>query len=143
MSPWTQPTVHWHPPVDSVAYQRRLAATGELFTTWPAAPFETNPTDCFSVGDSYWIWQIGVGGIQFSADEAVIRAFPTAGFDHQAFATLIDRSWVPAVYALWGRQVVHATAVEGPADGDVVAFTVPTQAGKSTIAYGHGRQHGL
>jgi DNA polymerase III delta prime subunit len=39
------------------------------------------------------------------------------------------------VYPVWGRQVLHASAVVRSADGSVLAFAGPTGAGKSTLAY--------
>jgi len=54
----------------------------------------------------------------------------------------VSRSWLPAIYPLWGRQVLHASAVACMSTGDAVAFTGPTHAGKSTTAYGIGRRQG-
>jgi hypothetical protein len=49
---------------------------------------------------------------------------------------------MPAVYQVWGRQVLHASAVAEQATGRVVAFTGPSGAGKSTLAYGCAQRPG-
>ena len=49
---------------------------------------------------------------------------------------------MPAVYQVWGRQVLHASAVAQNGTGRVLGFTGPSGAGKSTIAYGLGQRAG-
>jgi hypothetical protein len=139
---WDEPTVHWQSGVDSLAHHRHLRASGELLTTWPPAPFEETATDCFKVGLDYWIWQPGVGGIRFAADRPECTAFPANQVDREAFERQVARSWLPAVYLVWGRQVLHASAVARHPDGRVIAFSGPSGAGKSTMAYGLTRRPG-
>ena len=107
--------------------------------TWPITPFDTTETDCYKVGDQIWIWQPGVGAAHFSLDEHRLHAHPWPGSDSESFRRIVVRSWLPAVYPLWGRQVLHASGLVCPSTGDAVAFTGPTYAGKSTTAYGVSR----
>jgi hypothetical protein len=139
---WTQPIAHWRVPVDSAARHRELLDTGRLLSRWEAAPLESAPTDCFMLGTAYWIWQPGVGGIQFFSDQPEFFAFPEAHADHSWFEYVVRRSWLPAVYQVWGRQVIHASAVARRETGDVVIFAGPSHAGKSTLAYGLSRRAG-
>lgn len=139
---WIEPVLEWRGPLDRSALEERLAREGELLTTWPAAPFESSPTDCYKLGPEYWIWQPGVGAARFEATEPRIHAFPSPEGDAQWFRQVVTRSWLPAIYPFWGRQVIHASAVAYAATGDVVAFTGSTHAGKSTTAYGLGQRPG-
>jgi hypothetical protein len=139
---WTEPSTEWCAPLDEAALTGRLANEGELLTTWPAAPFETAPTDCFKLGQDYWITQAGVGAIRFSEREPRLSAFPFPGNNPPWFQQVVTRSWLPAIYPFWGRQVIHASAARLTGTQDAVAFTGPTQAGKSTIAYGLGQYRG-
>jgi hypothetical protein len=138
---WIEPTIEWREDGDPAARHDRLRSEGELLGTWPPAPFERTATDCFRVGDAYWIWQPEVGGIQFFANRRSFSAFPWPGGDVHWFRYLIQRSWLPAVYYIWGRQVLHASAA-ARSDGSVVAFSGPSCAGKSTMAYGLARRPG-
>lgn len=139
---WIEPTVEWRPVADSARRHEWLIARGELLVTWPPSPFEDTATDCFRVGREYWISQPGVGAICFFEDEPRFLAFPSNEVDQISFAYLINRSWLPVVYQVWGRQVLHASAVVNRATGDVVAFAGPTHAGKSTMAYGLAHRRG-
>ena len=129
MTPWTEPRIEWHRGTDSVRHYQYLVNGAELLTRWEPAPFEISPTDCFRLGDAFWIWQPGVGGIQFNAAEPAVNAFPSDTVDSAWFEHLIERSWMPAVYQAWGRQVLHASAVAEKGSGRVVAFTGPSGAG--------------
>jgi len=140
--PWNEPTVRWQAAIDSVAHHERLTGEGELLATWPPAPFETSATDCFRVAEEYWIWQPGVGGLRFRRTLPECDAFPAVDVDRVWFERVVTRSWLPAVYQLWGRQVLHASAVCWNETGAVVAFAGPSQAGKSTFAYGLGKRPG-
>ncbi|MGQ0736303.1 MAG: hypothetical protein ACT4QD_21945, partial [Acidobacteriota bacterium] len=93
-------------------------------------------------GDDYWIWQPGVGGIRFRGDQPECLAFPSETVSQDWFEHLVSRSWLPAVFHVWGRQVLHASAVAWASTGEVVAFTGPSGAGKSTLAFGLGRRPG-
>lgn len=139
---WVEPILEWGAPLDTAELQRRLTKEGELLATWPAAPFETTPTDCFQLGDRYWICQPGVGAVQFRTSDPRLTAYPSPEGDAVWFQEVVGRSWLPAIYPFWGRQVVHASAVAVAGTGDAVAFTGPTHAGKSTTAYGLGQRPG-
>jgi len=139
---WTEPVVEWRSGTDSVAHHARLLTTGELLATWAPAPFEETATDCVRIGEEYWVWQPGIGGISFFEDRPQLTAFPSAQVDPEWFEYLVTRSWLPAIYQIWGRQVLHASAVARSADGSAVAFAGPSHAGKSTMAYGLGRRSG-
>jgi hypothetical protein len=136
LAPWNDATVQWQLGLDSVAHHARLEKEGERLAHWPPAPFETTATDCFRVGDDYWIWQPGVGGVTFREDDTKLVAFPSSQIGSAWFEYLIKRSWLPAIYQVWRRQVLHASAVVSRSSGDVYAFLGPSQAGKSTFAYG-------
>lgn len=136
------PGVRWLDPLDDAAHLQWLAREGELLTRWPPAPFEHTPTDCFRLGDEFWIWQPGVGGIHFPASRPEISAYPSAEVDRPAFQQIVLRSWLPAIYQVWGRQVLHAGAVASLATGHVLAFAGPSGAGKSTLAYGLAQRFG-
>jgi hypothetical protein len=142
VEPWTDPHSQWHRGTDSLRHYQTLVNGAELLTRWEPAPFEFAPTDCFKLGDDFWIWQPGVGGIRFNAAEPSFSAFPSETVDPAWFEHLIERSWMPAVYQAWGRQVLHASAVAEDNTGRVVAFTGPSGAGKSTLAYGLGQRPG-
>ncbi len=137
---WTEPLAEWRTGVDSVARYDELVERGTLLATWPALPFEDTATECFQIGQEYWIWQVGVGGICAFADRPAFVAYPSPEVDRTWFDRLITRSWLPTVYQIWGRQVLHASAVASRSSGEVVAFTGPSGAGKSTMAYGLGRR---
>jgi hypothetical protein len=139
---WAEPEIEWHLGPDDAAQLAWLTAHGVRLVTWPPAPFEATATESFKVGDEYWIWQSGVGGIAFKESEHRLRAILSPGSDRRWFDRVIRRSWLPAVYQVWGRQVLHATAVADTETGDVLAFAGPSGAGKSTIAYGLGRRAG-
>lgn len=134
MSAWVVPATSWrevHPANDIL---QRLAATGRHLVTWPPAPFERTPTHCYQVGPQYWIWQPEIGGVTFTADRPELVLHALFDTDKSHFEQLVARSWLPAIYPIWKRQVLHASAVTSPV-GDVIAFTGPSGASKSTIAY--------
>jgi hypothetical protein len=137
--PWLTASFHWNPTYADDATLRRLRTEGELLATWPPAPFERTPTYCFAVASEYWIWQPDVGGIRFTAASPELCLFPVPDIDRSWFERLVSRSWLPAIYHVWHRQVLHASAVATDA-GDVIAFTGSSGAGKSTIAYGLARR---
>ena len=140
MEPWHLPVLCWQRRCDSYLHSDHLTRVGELLVTWPREPLEEHPTDCFKVGGDYWIWQRGIGGVQFAAERPEISAFPSEEVDQAWFEYLVTRSWLPAAYHIWGRQVLHASAVATTGSGDVVAFAGPSGAGKSTMAYGLGQR---
>ncbi len=142
MERWIEPTVEWRSGTDCEVQRHWLVEHGTLLITWPAAPGEQTVTDCFQVGDDYWIWQLGVGGVRFRSDRPHVVAYPSPQGDSRWFQQVVSRSWLPAVYPFWGRQVLHATAVASLVTGGVLGFVGPSLAGKSTIAYGLGRRAG-
>jgi hypothetical protein len=109
---------------------------------WAPAPFESAPTDCFKVDQTYWVWQAGVGGLRFVADRPEFFAFPTSEVEPAWFKRVVLHSWLPAIYQVWGRQVLHASAVVRSEAGELAAFVGTSGAGKSTIAYSLGRRAG-
>lgn len=139
---WAQPRVEWEAPLDLTRATPAALPGAELLVKWPATAFEHTDTDCFQVGDQIWIWQPEVGAVRFSLYDPSLSAFPWPGSDIDRFRQVVSRSWLPAIYPLWSRQVLHASAVACMATGDAVAFTGPTHAGKSTTAYGVGRRQG-
>lgn len=139
---WAQPRVEWASSLDLTGEPPATQAGAELLVRWPATEFEHTDTDCVQVGDQIWIWQPEVGAVRFSLYDPSLSAFPWPGSDVDRFRQVVTRSWLPAIYPLWGRQVLHASAVACTATGDAVAFTGPTHAGKSTTAYGLGRRPG-
>jgi hypothetical protein len=139
---WTEAVAHWEHALDSSSQIRWLTETGVRLCQWAPAPFETSPTDCFKVDQTYWLWQAGTGGIRFTADLPEYFAFPSPDVEPAWFEEVVTRSWLPAIYQVWGRQVVHASAVAREAGGGVVAFVGPSGVGKSTVAYGLGRRAG-
>jgi len=139
---WIEPAIHWQSGMGCAAHYAWLLRHGDRLARWPAAPFEISHTDCFALDDEYWIWQPGIGGIRFAAERPEVTAFSTRDVDQAWFIHLVMRSWLPPVYQVWGRQVLHASAVVHEASGDVVAFAGPSGAGKSTVAYGLARRDG-
>ena len=140
--PWAEPVLEWRAPLDYAALQDRLQRDAELLTTWPVAPSEAFPTDCYRLGEQYWISQRGVGAVQFTALDPRLSAFPFPDGDVSWFREVVQRAWLPAIYPFWGRQVIHASAAGPSNTSDVIAFTGPTLAGKSTTAYAMGRRPG-
>lgn len=94
----------------------------------------------FRVGTEYWLWQAGVGGLQVFADRPEFVAYRSADVGREWFERLVQRSWLPAVYQVWGRQVLHASAACRRDSATAVAFVGTTGAGKSTLAYALGRR---
>ncbi len=106
---------------------RRAAAPagGELLTVWPPAPFESAPTHCFRLGDDIGLSR-RVSAARFRADAPRVFAFPSDDGDPGWFREVVSRSWLPAIYPFWGRQVLHASGIALADSDHVVAFTGPT-----------------
>jgi hypothetical protein len=136
------PRIEWHPSTDARRRHQQCADGCAVLARWDAAPFETDPTDCFVRDDAYEIWQPGVGGLRFSPADRVAHAEPDHGVDPAWFERVVTRSWLPAVYQVWGRQVLHASAAVHDATGRVLVFTGPSGAGKSTLAYSLAQRRG-
>jgi hypothetical protein len=141
MTSWIEPRVQWRTADELTEQPAKLLRDGEHVATWPAEPFEKTATDCYRLGDHFWIWQRGIGGVEFATATPALRAYREPGADPTWFEHVVTRSWMPAVYQVWGRQVLHASAVADDA-GSVVAFTGPSGAGKSTFAFGLSRRSG-
>jgi hypothetical protein len=139
---WSEPTIDWLGTLDVHAVSAHIAASADRIGSWPVTEFDRTPTDLFREGDRIWIWQPDAGAVRFPLDEPRISAWEWPGGDRSWFRQLVTRSWIPAIYPLWGRQVLHASAAMCTATGDAVAFTGPTHAGKSTTAYGVARRSG-
>ena len=139
MTKWGEPTTCWNE--DAVESLDTLRAQGELLATWPPAGAEREPTYCFRHGARYHIRQPGFGEVAFSAAEPSLTLSPLQDTDRTFFWTLVSRSWLPAIYPIWGRQVLHASAVVDR-DGTAIGFSGPSGAGKSTMAYAFGRRAG-
>jgi len=139
---WSEPHIEWSAPADLAATTQRLSGAGELLAVWPRAPFESAPTHSTKLGDEYWIVQEGVGLASFRADAPRVFACPSIDGDPDWFREVVTRCWLPAIYPFWGRQVLHASGVALAGSDKVVAFTGPTQTGKSTTAYALGRRAG-
>jgi hypothetical protein len=142
MASWVVPTTDCEPVAGDADILRRLTIEGELLVSWPPEAFERTPTHCFRVGDHFWIWQPEVGGVRFSAATPHLRLHPLTQTDPDLYDVLVWRSWVPAIYPVWNRQVLHASAVAWAKTGEVIAFTGSSGAGKSTTAYGLSRRPG-
>jgi hypothetical protein len=134
-----EPVIEWLAALDVAAASHQLQ-TAELLATWPITEFDTTRTECYRRGDDIWIWQPDVGAIRCTLAEPHIDAWTWPGCDAAWFRQVVERSWLPAIYPLWGRQVLHASAIFCPSTGAVVSFTGPRQAGKSTTAYGISRR---
>ncbi len=141
-APWVDPTIDWQPTLSIERQLADLRSAGDLLVTWPATEFEQTDTDCFKAGDDLWIWQPDVGAVRFRLDTPHLTAWCWPGANPAWFRQVVTRSWLPAIYPLWGRQVIHASAVQCRATEVCVAFTGPTHAGKSTTAYALQRRSG-
>jgi hypothetical protein len=137
---WTQPEIEWREPFDLAAWDAATAASRQPLVTWPPTEYETTETDGFRVQDDLWIVQRDVGAVRFRLTEPRLDAYPWPGGNDARFRDFVTRSWLPAIYPLWGRQVLHASAIVCPSTGSAVAFTGPTRAGKSTTAFGLSRR---
>ena len=139
MSSWVVPVLRWQVVSEGDDVFARVSTAGQHLATWPVD--DKAPTHCFLVGQQYWIWQPEFGGATFTADRPELVLCPCAGVDRSQFEELVWRSWLPAIYPIWLRQVLHASAVASPT-GDVIAFTGPSGASKSTTAYALARRLG-
>jgi hypothetical protein len=139
---WTQPAERWQEAHDPERQLAWLHASGVVVARWPALPTEPSPTECFQVGADYWLWQPGIGGLQALTDPPSFVAYRDHACPPERFEALVRRSWVPSVYQVWGRQVLHASAVAREDGERVVALVGPTGVGKSTLAYGLGQRPG-
>ena len=138
MSSWVVPVLRWQVVSEADDVFVRVSSAGQHLATWQD---EQAPTHCFLVGQQYWIWQPVFGGATFTADRPELVLCPCAGVDRSQFEELVWRSWLPAIYPIWLRQVLHASAVAST-NGDVIAFTGPSGASKSTTAYGLSQRPG-
>ncbi|MEQ1907212.1 MAG: hypothetical protein ABMA15_00215 [Vicinamibacterales bacterium] len=139
MSSWVVPVLRWQVVSQTDDVFVRVSTAGQHLATWPVDG--EAPTHCFLVGQQYWIWQPEFGGATFTADRPELVLCPCTGVDRSQFEQLVWRSWLPAIYPIWHRQVLHASAVASPT-GDVIAFTGPSGASKSTTAYALAQRPG-
>ena len=136
---WVVPVFRWQEASKSDDIFARLVQAGTHLITFEPAPSQPTLTHCFKLGTEYWIWQPDVGGAVFTDDPPELLLRPLVGRSRARFETTVWRSWLPAIYPIWQRQVIHASAVASPA-GDVIVFTGPSGACKSTTAYGMARR---
>jgi hypothetical protein len=91
----------------------------------------------YTVDSEYWAWMRCIGTFQIQTNgEILVEPDPSA-----SRPLVIDwyrRAIAPMALQLFGMQVVHASAVLTA--GGVVGFCAHSQTGKSTLAYGFGRQ---
>ena len=135
-------TIDWRHGAGCAAHYAWLSRRGDRLVRWPAAPFESSHTDCFALGDDYWIWQPGVGGMRFSARDDGIEVLSERGVDREWLRYLVRRCWFPPLFQVRGRQVVHASAVMDGSAREAIVLAGPSGAGKSTLAYGLGQRPG-
>lgn len=139
---WLHPHIIWEPTLDVERLRHELRERGSLLATWPATEFDATDTDCFTLGEDFWVLQPDVGAVRFRLDTPSLTALPWPNADDSWFRQVVTRSWLPALYPLWGRQVLHASAVLCAVSDAAVAFTGPTHSGKSTTAFGLRRKPG-
>ena len=142
MAAWTEPVGHWEPAIDVESHARELAAHSNHLGQWPPEDFETTPTDCYHGAGEYWLTQHGVGAVRFFADRPEYFAYPDLHGDREWFERVVRQSWMPAIYQVWHRQVIHAAAVVHLDTRRLILLVGATGAGKSTLAYGLGREAG-
>jgi hypothetical protein len=94
---------------------------------------------CQADGDRYCVDLPAVAAFHFDRRGARVAAAKRPGVDDRAVADAYRRGALPLVLHARGSEVVHASAVVGPAG--VIAFCGASRAGKSTVAYGLSR-HG-
>ncbi len=140
LAEWLHAQLDWAGLLNLSTHSATWRAGATHLVTWPATEFDPNETDCFTIGDQIWIWQPEVGAVRFSFEEPRLHAYRWPGADEDYFRQVVSRSWLPAIYPLWGRQVLHASSLVCPVTGDALAFIGPTHAGKSTTAYGVARR---
>jgi len=85
-------------------------------------------------GNEHWMHMPGLASFRFSScGEDIAAAVAGAGPD-EPVVDAFHRRVLPMAVQVRGREVLHASAIRGPAG--VVSFCGTTQSGKSTIAYG-------
>ena len=119
-----------------------LLAHGERVGRWPSPQPGGPDTDCYRVRRDFWIWRADVGGICFTAEPNQLSVCPSGAISDESFRQFVSLEWLPLVYQVWGRQVLHASGAAHRSSERLVAFTGPSGAGKSTLAYGLGRLPG-
>lgn len=86
------------------------------------------------LGNEHWLHLPGLASFRFSScGEDVAAAVTNAGPDELVLEAF-HRRVLPMAVQVRGREVLHASAIRGPAG--VVSFCGITQSGKSTIAFG-------
>ena len=141
MAVWVDPTIRWSDEITQSEHFERLSTNGDVLATWPPVFSERTPTYCVRLDNQYCVWQRDVGGVFFAVGEPSLTLHPFPDTDRSFFWTLVSRSWLPAIYPFWGRQVLHTSAVVR-ADGIVIAFAGESGAGKSTTAFALAQRPG-
>jgi hypothetical protein len=85
-------------------------------------------------GNEHWMHMPGLASFRFSScGDDIAAAVAHAGPD-EPVVDAFRRRVLPMAVQVRGREVLHASAIRGPAG--VVSFCGTTQSGKSTIAFG-------
>ena len=92
---------------------------------------------CYADGH-YWLRILDTAVYRFSADEAVITAFPAPEASSLRITDSFYRHVIPLWFHVRGLSVLHASAVGTP--GGLLVFCAPPYTGKSTLAFGLSRR---
>lgn len=86
----------------------------------------------YPVDGDYWANLPGIGSYRVEPDGAVL-AVPEPGARYPLVLDAYRRTVLPQALQFFGREVLHASAVVGPAG--IVGFCAYSQTGKSTLAF--------
>ena len=89
---------------------------------------------CHESDGYHWIHCTGVAGYRFDRKAYTVCAFPEPDLDPYVVQDIYQRSILPIIQHLLGREALHASAVRSP--GGILGLCGNSMAGKSTIAYG-------
>lgn len=109
-------------------------SVGSGVEVWPDVDGRVRAYTYVSAGRC-WVHYPRAATFSFRTDEAVVTAVPVPGVDRAVIEDVFLRFVLPLATQAAGREVLHASAVSGPAGG-LVAICGDSGAGKSTIAYG-------
>jgi len=86
------------------------------------------------LGDEHWMHLPGLASFRFSSCGEDVASAVTSAEADELVVEAFNRRVLPMAVQVRGREVLHASAIRGPAG--VVTFCGVTQSGKSTIAFG-------
>jgi hypothetical protein len=86
----------------------------------------------YLVGDEYWANLPGIGAYRV-VEGADVVVSPDPSAPYKLVVDAYRRTVLPQALQFFGREVLHASAVVGPAG--VVGFSAYSQTGKSTVAF--------